>query len=151
MPRHTIFRSKVCIASRFCETEVFPCSDTPFSAKNPVSRTGFRPLSCFSCRDTPFPVQKSVSRAGFVEIEAFPCRDTPFLAQHPVSRTGFRRLSCFFAATHLFPSKSLYREPVLRNRGFPMQRYTISGPKTCVAKGESGAVRENTIFTDGSH
>ena len=33
---------------------------------------------------------------------------------------------------------------------FSMPRHTISGPKTCVAKGESGAVRENAIFTDGS-
>ena len=40
MQRHTISRPKVCIASRFCETEVFPCSDTPFSAKKPVSRKG---------------------------------------------------------------------------------------------------------------
>ena len=34
---------------------------------------------------------------------------------------------------------------------FFLQRYTISGSKPCVAKGESGAVRENAIFTDGSH
>ena len=31
-----------------------------------------------------------------------------------------------------------------------MQRYTISGPKPCVAKGENGAVRENAIFTNGT-
>ena len=30
-----------------------------------------------------------------------------------------------------------------------MQRYTLFGTKTCIAKGESGAVRENAIFTDG--
>ena len=31
------------------------------------------------------------------------------------------------AATHLFPSKSLYREQFCGNRGFPMQRYTLFG------------------------
>ena len=64
------------------------CSDTPFSAKFHVSRTGYCRSAEVSCSDTPFQEEKPVSRQLDTGKAVAQCSDTPFSAKSPVSRTG---------------------------------------------------------------
>ena len=95
---------------RFC-AEVL-CSDTPFFAGFPVSRTGSGVLSAVPCSDTPFQEEKPVSRQLDTGKTEARCSDTPFSAKLPVSRKGTR----FRAATHLFKRKNLYRDSRIQEK-----------------------------------
>ena len=65
-------------APRFCAEAL--CSDTPFSAKFPVSRTGNCHSATIPCSDTPFQEEKPVSRQPDTGKAVAQCRDTPFFA-----------------------------------------------------------------------
>jgi hypothetical protein len=129
--RHTFYRTKVCIVSRFGTVgwyrwDMFPCSDTPFSALYRVSRAVFLSFVYVSCRDTPFLAQKPVSRAGLgwfvvslrrVGVFLMQC-DTPFSAQKSVSRTKWyvfprfpSRDTGFFHQKRVSQTENTYPEP----------------------------------------
>lgn len=110
MQRHTFFKGIPCNAdeNHLCcrqnrPKHATPCSDTPFSAKFPVSRKGKRCFPAHSCRDTPFSEKYPVSRTKTTTSaanrttpkHATHCSDTPFSAKYPVSRKG----KCCFRKT----------------------------------------------------
>ena len=61
MQRHTLSRRKTRIATAGYRKKEVRCSDTPFSAKFPVSRTGNCHSAKVPCSDTPFQEEKPVS------------------------------------------------------------------------------------------
>ena len=66
-------------------------SDTPFSAKSPVSRTGNCHSATIPCSDTPFQEEKPVSRQPDTGKAEAQCSHTPFSAKFRVSRKGNRK------------------------------------------------------------
>ena len=68
LPRHTIFREITCVAKGKTRFPVHSCSDTPFSKKDPVSRTKITsaadrttPKHATQSSDTPFSAKFLVS------------------------------------------------------------------------------------------
>ena len=100
MQRHTFFKGIPCIAdeNHLCcrqnrPKHATPCSDTPFSAKFPVSRKGKRCFPAHSCRDTPFSEKHPVSRTKTTSAADKTAPNTPLPA-----------------ATHHLPRNNLCRE-----------------------------------------
>ena len=86
------------------------CSDTPFSAKFPVSRTGNGVLSEVPCSDTHFSARFHVSRTKTAVLPRFRTATRHFKRKNLYRDSWILEKQKHNAATHHFPQDYLYRE-----------------------------------------
>ena len=148
MPRHTLSRPKVCIASRFCGNRGFPMQRHTISGKNTCIANMFSPIELFFLSRHTFSRPKVCIASRFCENRGFPMPRHTISGPKTCVANGFSPIELFpHAATHPFPAKSLYRKQVLRKQRLSLAAIHHFWLKNLYReRGERGRPRKRHIY-----